>query len=264
MNSIDEQRRDSFGSVAELYDLVRPSYPDKLVEDVARYASITEASRILEIGAGTGKATRLFCRYNAALLAVEPSPEMAQVLERNTQGAGNVEISRNRFEDLQLSDSSFDLVFSAQAFHWVPKDTGYAVTSRILKPGGAFALFYNASQPEDWDPAVRNGLDVVYARHFPGADSGKERKWIQSRIDETLSEIVKTGIFPGPEVRAYPWKQWYSTESYLQLLDTYSEIRVMENSKRTDFLSEVRNVLDKNRGGIEMPYQALLFLARRK
>src|ERR1051325_8579807 len=77
---IDDARRVSFDANAELYDAVRPSYPDALADDVIARAG----RRILEIGAGTGKATAVFARRGASIVAIEPGPSMAAVLRRNT------------------------------------------------------------------------------------------------------------------------------------------------------------------------------------
>ena len=144
------------------------------------------------------------------------------------------------------------------------KDIGYTKTHKILKHDGTLALFWNSSHSADWNDDTRSGLDEVYALYFPSGDSAKERKSIQSQIDENISEITNTDLFDEIEARTYPWYQWYPTEHYIHLLDTYSENRVMDDSKRLNFFDEVRNVLDRNGGGMNMPYQALLFLARRK
>ena len=51
----------SFGAVAEAYERFRPGYPVELLELVMAYAG-GPIRTALEIGAGTGKATRLFAQ----------------------------------------------------------------------------------------------------------------------------------------------------------------------------------------------------------
>lgn len=90
MSEIDEARRLSFDAGAALYDAVRPSYPDVLADDLLA----TAGRRVLEIGAGTGKATVVFARRGASIVAIEPGPSLAAVLRRNVAGDDPVEHAR--------------------------------------------------------------------------------------------------------------------------------------------------------------------------
>jgi len=74
----------SFGSVANQYERYRLDYPDELVDAVLQYAGGPLRSA-LEVGAGTGKATRLFASRGIEVTALEPDAEMAPVLERTTR-----------------------------------------------------------------------------------------------------------------------------------------------------------------------------------
>ncbi len=78
-----EQRRLAFGRVAELYDEERPSYPAAAIDDVLDFARIEPPATVLEVGAGTGKATRLLAERGFAVIALEPSAAMAQLARRN-------------------------------------------------------------------------------------------------------------------------------------------------------------------------------------
>src|SRR5579864_279036 len=99
-------RRLAFGEVAELYDASRPSYPSKLIDDVLTLAQIGPAPgdapgrhrQILEVGAGTGKATTLFASRGVGVLAIEPSEQMAAVARRNCASFPEVEIVETDFE----------------------------------------------------------------------------------------------------------------------------------------------------------------------
>src|SRR5690349_16763087 len=108
------ERRLAFGNVAELYDRARPSYPDTLVDDVVGFAA--PCQRALDVGAGTGKATQLFTRRGVVVTAVEPSAEMAEIARRNLP---EVTIVPSDFEHFDGTGAPFDLIYSAQAWHWV-------------------------------------------------------------------------------------------------------------------------------------------------
>ena len=74
------EQRLVFGEVAEQYDRARPSYPDELFDAIIEHGGLHAGDAALEIGAGTGKATRGFVARGLAVHALEPSPGMARVL----------------------------------------------------------------------------------------------------------------------------------------------------------------------------------------
>jgi len=115
-----------FGDVAELYDRSRPSYPDALIDDVIAAAPLREGGRALEVGAGTGKATRLFARRGVPVLAIEPSPGMAAVARRNLASFADVEIIESDFERWDPAGERFALLYSAQAWHWIDSEVRFA------------------------------------------------------------------------------------------------------------------------------------------
>jgi SAM-dependent methyltransferase len=156
MSEIDEARRLSFDARAALYDAVRPSYPDALADDLLA----TAGRRVLEIGAGTGKATVVFARRGASIVALEPGPSLAAVLRRNVAGH-DVTIENTTFEAWPIA-RPFDLVMAAQAIHWVDPSVRYTKAAEVLAPGGVIAVIRNEMLP--FEPGLRAELEVAYAR----------------------------------------------------------------------------------------------------
>jgi trans-aconitate methyltransferase len=140
---VARERRLSFGDVAELYDLARPTYPAELVDDVLAFAGAGEGAPALEVGAGTGKATTLIAARGLELVALEPSEPMAALARRNCAAYGNVTIERSDFEHWDTRGRSFRLVFSAQAWHWISPDLRYVRAREALQPSGTLAVFWN-------------------------------------------------------------------------------------------------------------------------
>jgi len=132
-----DRKKDSqrFDTVARLYDEYRPDYPQELVDGTIAMSRLPEGGSILEIGSGTGKATRLFARRGYAIHCIEPGGNLAAVAARNLQDYPRVSFEITRYEEWQEHPAAFDLVMSAQAFHWVPGEIGYPKASRSLKPG---------------------------------------------------------------------------------------------------------------------------------
>jgi SAM-dependent methyltransferase len=248
---IDQARRTSFDHKAELYDAIRPSYPAPLVDAlIAR----CDPQRMLEIGAGTGKATRLFARARRELVAVEPGANLAAVLARNVAEFPHVTIECTTFE--AYTGHGFDLIYAAQAMHWIDPAVRYVKPAQLLRPGGALAVIMNENPPVA--TALRHELDAVYARRFPEGPqpsslSDVERSWI--------AELDASGRFGPVEVERFPWTAHHATRDYLALLDTYSDHATLPDDRRRALYADIADAIDRHGGSIEMPYVTLAFLA---
>ena len=154
----------SFGAVASAYERYRPGYPDALVDHVLAYAD-RPVRTALEIGAGTGKATRAFANRGIAVTATEPDPAMLDQLR--VRATGNVTTVQAGLEDLHLAET-FDLVFAAASLHWTTPESRWSRVAALLVPGGVFASF--GGQLSLADPEVQSA--VAAARTPFLADDG--------------------------------------------------------------------------------------------
>jgi SAM-dependent methyltransferase len=164
-----KQDSQSLYSIAGLYDEYRPEYPQELVDCIIALSRLPEGGRILEVGSGTGKATRLFARRGYTIDCIEPGRNLAAVAARNLQEYSQVSFEITLFEEWQEQLAAFDLVISAKAFHWVPGEIGYPKAARSLKPGGSLALFWNMQAGLDGQIAAE--LEDVYRSITPELDS---------------------------------------------------------------------------------------------
>src|ERR671933_1014886 len=116
MTPNNERLRITFNEVAELYDQVRPGYPEALFDAVVQLSGIPAQGRILEIGCGTGQATVPFARRGYRILCVELGENLASVARRRLAAYPQVEVRTGAFEDWPEERSAFDLAVSAEAF----------------------------------------------------------------------------------------------------------------------------------------------------
>ena len=100
----------SFDTIASLYEKFRPSYPRKLVEDIIELCRLPENGRILEIGSGTGKATRLFAQCGYWIHCIEPGVNLAALATQKLRTFPRVSFEIARFEQAQEHLGEFDLV----------------------------------------------------------------------------------------------------------------------------------------------------------
>ncbi|HXQ18381.1 MAG TPA: class I SAM-dependent methyltransferase [Acidimicrobiales bacterium] len=253
-----------FGSVAELYDRARPGYADLLVDDVLAFAGASRP-QVLEIGAGTGKATVAFAARAGALLALEPDADMVTVAARRCRDLGNVRIERSTFEAWEPGERRFDLLVSAQAWHWVNPDVGYPKAHAVLRPAGVLALLWHRSI---WnDGPLRDALVAVYEELAPRllAATPTFPGLVGTEADARRpGEIESSGLFGEVEVHSHPWRRNYSTSEYLELLGTQSDHVLLEPTQRDRLFDAVAGVLDDAGGRVTMSYVTLVFLARRR
>jgi SAM-dependent methyltransferase len=245
---LSREQRLVFGEVAEDYARERPSYPDALVDDVVGLAGGRDA---LEVGAGTGKATAAFVARGLRVTALEPSPEMAAVGRRLVPEA---EWAVSGIEEF-ASPARFDLVCAAQSWHWVDPERGFASVHAALRPGGLLALFWNRAS--DASGELRRAIDAVYERMAPelaGGSSGSGAGHADA--------IRASGRFGDVEERTYRWSDRRTAASYVRLLGTHSNHRMLPPDRRAALHDAVRRTIEAHGGTIEIAYATELYLAR--
>jgi SAM-dependent methyltransferase len=155
------ERALSFGQVASAYERYRPGYPDRVTEEVLTYAG-RPIGTALEIGAGTGKATRVFAARGIAVTATDPDAEMLAELRRHVPPT--VSTTQASLEDLPLAHS-YDLVFAAASLHWTEPSHRWSRVSALLDSDGVFASFGGQLHLED--PAVDEAVRAARSSYLP-------------------------------------------------------------------------------------------------
>jgi SAM-dependent methyltransferase len=161
----------SFDLAADEYERTRPSYPAEVLDDLP----LGPDADVLDLGAGTGKLTRILVRRYAHVTAVEPLDGMRSILARVVPEAEALPGSAER---IPLGDASVDGVFAAQAFHWFDHDRALPEIARVLRRGGVLALVSNGpdeSRPSPLPEAYRDYLDELHrAAAFHGQPPWRE------------------------------------------------------------------------------------------
>jgi SAM-dependent methyltransferase len=256
------ERRLVFGEVAELYDRHRPTYPEALIDDLVVMVGLDGSQAVLEVGAGTGKATVMLAARGIPVVAVEPSVEMAAVARRNCAPFAGVELEQSDFERWDPRGRRFPLLVSAQAWHWVQPATGYPKAHRALAPRGILAAFWNlvAWERSDLREAL---LDAYRAAPELSTDGPMHPANLCTDGEDWEGEIAAADGFADPEIRDYDWDQDYSASAYIGLLATTSDIRLMDEPRRSALLGAVTAAIEIHGRLITLPMRTRLCLARR-
>lgn len=236
-----------FGEDARTYDRVRPEYPSDAIEHVV---TLVDTRRALEVGAGTGKATTAVARAGLQLVCLEPSPAMAEVLE--AKRLPGVSVERTTFESWPPGETRFDLVFAAQSWHWVDRETGYAKAAAMLRPGGAFALIWNL-------PVRRHhGFEEVYARWAPHILAEQDDRVKRRDSHDWLADMADAG-FDHLEKRSWSWSTVMTAEAYRDLCSTYSDHMMIPIETRRSLLDALAEAVSERGGTVTQDYTTEVF-----
>jgi trans-aconitate methyltransferase len=157
------EQRFTFDQVANLYNAVRPHYPEALTEDILSFADLKQNDKILEIGCGTGLATKSFAKRSFPIVALDPGPEMLRAARESLAGFNNVVFLETTFEAWPATRAEFRLIITAQSWHWAPPEVRFVKAAEVLSPGGSLAVFGNV--PVGLPTPLLAQFKEIYLRH---------------------------------------------------------------------------------------------------
>ena len=258
--TFDRSDRYLFDRSATEYDAARPGYPRELIEQLIASSGIPDGGAVLEVGCGTGQLTVLLAERGYRVTAVELGPELSRLATANLAPFPNATVVCADFEQWGIAPDAFDIVVSAQAFHWIDPSIGYPKAHAALRSSGWLALVWNLYPGSD--APIHSALDEDYRVNAPQLYRGFGTRSLEARVARTIDEIRASGLFDEPAVRRYPWTRTYETEDYLKLLRTFSDHLALEPPNLERLLAAVGATIERFGGSIDRPQVATLFLCR--
>jgi SAM-dependent methyltransferase len=231
-----------FDEVPDLYDRVRPTYPDELFSDLVAITGIDESFAVLEVGCGTGQATLPLARLGCAITAVEPGERTAALARQRLARASNVEVETSSFEAWDDRDRRFDALVAASAWHWVDPSIGWRRAHDVIRRGGWMALLGNVVVRRPGEPEVYAATADLHEQFAPG-NPGWGDPPLEDEVrstDEGWGLVRDPGGFFGPTiVRWYPTVQWFDGEGFADLLRSTSLYRGLDPDVREPLLDAI-------------------------
>ncbi|WP_189925649.1 class I SAM-dependent methyltransferase [Kitasatospora xanthocidica] len=227
-------RARSFGVAAAAYQAGRPGYPQALIGS----AVPREARRVLDLGAGTGKLTRLLVDAGLDVVAVEPDGGMRAQLAAAVPKAA---VRAGSAERVPLPDGSVDAVVVAQAWHWFDPAVAVPEIARVLAPGGTLALVWNVrDESEPW------AAELGALMH----------RSTRQRID---TEPVLPAPFGAPERLEIRWEHATTRAGIVDMVASRSYVIALPEPERARLLADVERLLVTHpdlagRDAIALPY----------
>lgn len=261
-NAVTPDGGATFDEVAGLYHAVRPRYPAELFARMRALAGIMPEARVLELGMGTGIATRALLDAGFDITGIEPGAALAAVARRHLRHHPHFRVIETRFEDWEHSGEPFDLVFSATAFHWLDRRIRVHKAASCLREGGYLAIA-SYRHVAGGDTAFFEAVQQCYGAHMPGARAD-ERLSSADDIRPATRELTKHSLFEKAEVVRWEIEERYDRASYLDLLSTYSGHRLLDAAHREALFHCIGEQIDRAPGGqVRKAYLHELIVARK-
>jgi SAM-dependent methyltransferase len=226
-----------FGTVADLYDDVRPDYPAELYDAIERVAGAVSGEDVVDLAAGTGLQTRELLRRGARVVAVDPDLAMLRRLRSTVTG---VPVVAGAGERIPLRDNTADLVVVATAWHWMHAAEAVAEVRRVLRPGGHLALWWANNRWGD-------GIDWEAAQSEVLERWDRVRGSVPLTIDgvgprDAAADLRERGV-PVMLETEFTWTREVTRDQHLRVLATHSNNLVLSEAERRELLAEIEAVL---------------------
>lgn len=261
MTTTPRSRARSFDSAAALYAAYRPGYPEALYDALEELAGRPLAgARVADVGAGTGIGTAPMHARGAAVVAVEPGDGMAAEFRLRNPG---VPIVRGDGDRLPLAGSRFDFVTYAQSWHWTDPDRAVPEAHRVLRPGGALAIWWNdLDGSAGWVAEQGERIRAFFAAGGPGGAVGRAGPVGGNRTEAGFRTLPR-GLDSGFATRSVSWSRRIPLDAHLANLSSHSAFLLLGEAGTREFLGAERARLEPlfPDGVVEEPYVVALHVA---
>jgi SAM-dependent methyltransferase len=237
LNRINPVAAAGFASGAELYERARPSYPAEAVGWLVERTGMGAGSVVADVGAGTGKLTRLLLSTGARVVAVEPLAEMRALIE-------GAEVVDGTAEELPFEDESVDVITAAQSFHWFDYDRALPELHRVLRPDGFLVLVWNGRDLED---PLQLGIEELLSELRAEVPDQQLGRW---------REPLRTTPFFGNRMsRSFPYVQWFTADDLAARVASTSFVAALPPVEREELLVRVRALAHGRPEPFPFPYK---------
>jgi SAM-dependent methyltransferase len=263
-----EEGRRLFGADVAAYERGRPGHPPRVYELLVERCGLAPGAHVLEVGPGTGQATRRLLDLGADIVAVEPDDRLAE----HIRSVGPVTVLNEPLEDMELPRDSFDLAVAASSFHWIDEDAGLAKLAAALRPGGWLALWWTHSgaeePPNPFQQVLRPVIDELLAtrgielEESPAVSAGGGPRFGLD-VEGRLEALAHAG-FEHMEHELIPWSHTWDAAGISALFASFSPIIRLDDEARAAVLDAVQAVAERDFDGkVELPILTSLYTARR-
>ena len=250
----------TFDNAAIDYDKSRPMYVKEIYEDIFNYKQINQDSHVLEIGMGTGKATHPILDTHCHFVGIEPGENLAALAKEKLQKYANFSLYSLTLQDYICADNSFDLVYAATAFHWIPEEYGYRRVYNLLKSGGVFARFAYHAGTDKGRRVLTDEIQELYRKYMNQENHPVE---FSDADAKRLADKALAYGFVDVKHMLYHATKDFTADEYISLLRTYPDHMKLESAAREKVFEGIFHAIVGNGGTMTVYYTMDLELARK-
>ena len=242
------------------YDKWRSTYVPELFDEIIRFSGINETKQALEIGIGTGQATLPILQTNCKLTTIEIGERLAEYSRQKFASFSNFEVVNTDFESFRSNNNTYDLIYSATAFHWIPEGISYMKVFDLLKNGGVLALFWNHPFVNRTDDLLHLEIRKVYNKYKP---SDKQPVEFDKNDCRKIAEVIKHYGFTYSYSKLFFQTRTFAAEGYIALLNTYSDHRSLPADVKNGLENEITYAIHSFGGKLHVYDTMDLYLAKK-
>jgi ubiquinone/menaquinone biosynthesis C-methylase UbiE len=250
--------RQTFDQVAVRYHEARPRYPDDLFSALIDVTGLHRNSKLLEIGPGTGQATRSLAEKGFEITAIELGAALAEVARHELRDHKNVRVITGAFEEAILPEASFDLVFAATSFHWIDPSIKFSKTHQVLKPDGHLAIIHTHHTSDEQGDVFFKASQPLYERY----NLAKREESEPPKAKDLKPDALDARLFRLVHFQVFPVVITYSAKNFVKLLGTYSNHLAAGVDVQQSLFNDIERLInDKFQGNIEKHFSMALTVA---
>lgn len=226
--------RKTFDQIPEEFDKYRPRYCDELFQKISSVCDLNSDKSVLEIGPGTGQATRPILETGCDYTAIELGENFTSFMKEKFSSYPNFKIINDDFETYPFEDNRYDLVFSAASIQWIPEEIAFPKVFDMLKPGGFLAMFMTRSDEKSANEELYQAMEQVYKEYFH----------VRRRYTCQL-EYKNAKKYGFEDYGYYEWKKErvLTSEEYISYSSTHCEHITLEEPYRSAFYTGIKEAM---------------------
>jgi len=255
--------KESFNTAAKLYDEVRPSYPDYVIDWIIDNTSVTTNDNLLEIAPGTGQATKKFGKRKFKIHAVELGGNLAEILRKNCDDM-NVTVDVSPFESWEAQKGTkYKLIYCATAFHWLDPEIKYQKTSDLLYDNGYLVLMWN--NPVGTNNLIINRAYKLLFECYPNKPFSLKPKddEINTQLQNGLKDIEESGHYKVENYLSHKWHLKQSRDKTVRGFYSQSSYLSLANDERKSLTEKLEKLFESLEDVVKTEFCTTVYLCKK-
>lgn len=259
------RKRESFNEAADLYNEVRPTYPNNLIDWIIEKTQLTTTDALLEIAPGTGQCTQKFVQRHFIVHAVELGDKLAKLLLKNMLGY-NVTVDISAFETWQAPRNKvYKLIYCATAWHWIEPEIKYQKTFDLLEDDGRLAIIWNEALGLKGNNNMDEAYNILFSYHkeTPHSTKPKSIEESDSQLKNTKAMLEASGHFILDDYYETTWSMFQPKETFIKGFYTQSSYLSLCNKDKQELTKKLSVIFSTLDNDVETVFRSVVYLLKK-